>query len=273
MRAGIIVESVRAAKISGNTFDAYTVYNGYKQNNSTFTFVPNTACVVVDYNTSDSYLSFSNIIGLPSRLNGAEFDTNALEISNNAFRSFGWGVLVKHGVGITIHTNSFSDLISGGIKSFDVANSGASIDNYWFNWQSLSPLPLEYTGVSTHRWLISGPALNSEYRVGIGVVPQNPLHVATGIYPYTTALKITESTDATSERAGIELGSWGLNQDSAGAGTKDFAIYDSVKNVFKIDTPSSSNPIWLWVNGGIKNVVVGAVDSAGSGFRTLRVAN
>ena len=272
-RAGIIVESVRAAKISGNTFDAYTVYNGYKQNNSTFTFVPDTACVVVDYNTDDSYLTFSNVVGTPSRLGGIEFDTNAVEISNNAFRSFGWGVLVKHGVGITIHTNSFSDLVSGGIKSFDIANSGAAIDNYWFNWQLLSPTPPEYIDVSTTRWLISGPSLNSEYRVGVGIVPENPLHIATGSFPFTTALKITSSTDATSERAAIQLGSWSLNQDSFGNGTKDFAIYDGVKNVFKIDPDSSSNPVWLWVNGAFKNVVVGAADSAGTGYRTLMVAN
>ena len=272
-RAGIIVEAVRAARISGNTFDAYTVYNGYKQNNLNFTFVPNTACVVVDYNTDDSYLTFSNIVGTPSRLGGNEFDTSSVEISNNAFRSFGWGVLVKHGVGVTIHTNSFSDLINGGIKSFDTANSGASINNNWFNWSSLSPLPLEYTGLSNARWLISGQSLNSEYRIGVGITPENPLHVATGSFPYTTAFKISPSTDTTSERAGIQLDDWQFNQDSFGNGTKDFAIWDGSKIIFRIDPAPSSNPTWIYSNGTLKNVVVGESDSAGTGYRTLRVVN
>jgi hypothetical protein len=226
MRAGIILEAARGAKITNNTFDAYTVYNGYKANNANFTFVPNTACIVIDYNTNEAYLDFANVVGTPARLGSAIFDTNAVEISSNAFRSFGWGLLVKHGVGISTHTNSFSDLTSGGIKSYDAINSGAIIDNYWWLWQTLVPMPPEYTNLNT-RWLVSDPALNSEYRLGIGTAPTTAFHIATNSGQFTNAALISPSTHATSRRASAVLGDWVIGQDGSGNGTKDFFVYQS----------------------------------------------
>jgi hypothetical protein len=226
MRAGIVIEAVRGARVSNNTFDAYTVYNGYKANNSNFTFVPNTACIVVDYNTAEAYLTFANIVGTPARSGSSAFDTNAIEISNNAFRSFGWGVLIKHGLAVSIHTNSFADLTSGGVKSFDSFNSGALLNNYWFGWTALSPLPPRYTDLTT-RWLVADPALDSEFRLGIGVVPTNALNVATGSGQFAVAALISPSTHATSRRSGLALDEWLILQDTAGNGTKDFSIYQA----------------------------------------------
>jgi hypothetical protein len=225
MRAGIVIEAVRGARVSGNTFDAYTVYNGYKANNANFTFVPNTACVVVDYNTSEAYLTFANIVGIPSRSGSSDYDTNGIEIANNAFRSMGWGVLVKHGRGVGIRDNSFADLTSGGIKSFDSANAGALVNNCWFAWQSLSPLPPEYTDLSTTRWLVADQALQSEYRVGIGTSPSRALHVATGSSQFDNSVLIGPSTHATSRRAAMAFDEWIVGQDGAGNGTKNLFVF------------------------------------------------
>ena len=227
MRAGIVIEAVRGARVSNNTFDAYTVYNGYKANNANFTFVPNTACIVVDYNTAEAYLTLANIVGTPARSgNTSAYDTNAIEISNNAFRSFGWGVLVKHGLAVSIHTNSFADLASGGVKSFDSFNSGALLNNYWFGWATLSPLPPQYTDLNT-RWLVADPALDSEFRLGIGTAPTRSLHVATGVGQFSNAVLVSPSTHATSRRSGVALDEWLLAQDSSGDGTKDFTVYQA----------------------------------------------
>ena len=242
MRAGIIVEAVRAAKVSNNTFDAYTVYNGYIANNANFTFVPNTACIVIDNNTNDAYLDFANIPILPPQL-GVGFLTNAVEISDNAFRSFGWGVLVKRGLGITIHTNSFSDLTTGGVKSFESFNSGNLTNNYWYGWQLLSPLPPEYTDLNTSRWLISDPKLSSEYRVGIGIVPNRPLHVSSGSGRFTNAVRIEPSSDTTfnSRRASIEIGDWLTMQDAGGNGTTDYALYQTTAALTRLRLTTGGN--------------------------------
>lgn len=64
--------------------------------------------------------------------------------------------------------------------------------------------------------------------VGIGTgSPDYKLDIVTGSGQYTTAINIQESTHATSNRAAIYIGSWLLNQDISGNGSKNFGIYDS----------------------------------------------
>jgi hypothetical protein len=68
------------------------------------------------------------------------------------------------------------------------------------------------------------------------------------------------------------LGDWLLNQDILGNGTKDFGLWDGARSVLKVD-PTGNNPIYLWTDGALKNVTVGAADSGGTGFKVLRVPN
>jgi hypothetical protein len=82
-RAGIILEAARGARVSGNQFDNYTAYLAWKANNSVNTFVPNTACVVIDDNTAEDYLTFANVVGTTTSLTPTTYETNAVEFSNN----------------------------------------------------------------------------------------------------------------------------------------------------------------------------------------------
>jgi hypothetical protein len=55
------------------------------------------------------------------------------------------------------------------------------------------------------------------------------------------------------------------------AGVVDLQNYAGT-TVFRTDQ-DASNPAYIFVNGSLKQVVVGAADSAGTGYRTLRVTN
>jgi hypothetical protein len=228
-RVGFILEAARGARISGNQFDNYTMYMAWKANNAVNTFIPNTACIIVDDNTQDAYLTFANFLGTPSTINPVTYETNAVEIATNAFRTFGWGVLVKRCRGITLHTNSFNDLASGGVRSFESKNTGALVNNFWYEWEALSPVPPRYTDLDETKWLISGAEYNGGQRVGIGIAPQYNLHVATGAGRFSNAIGIKASTDSVtnSRRAGIELGDWLFIQDGAGNGTKEHILYQA----------------------------------------------
>lgn len=163
MRVGIILESAKGASVSYNTFDAYTVYNGYKANNANFTFVPNTACILVDYHTADAYLTEANILGTPARNGGADQDITGITIQGNSLRSMGYGVLIKHALGVQITANDFQDLTSKGVRSFDQFNSGLSLNNYWFGWETLSPVVDEYD-IGIARIKIAEPYRNLGWR-------------------------------------------------------------------------------------------------------------
>jgi len=89
---------------------------------------------------------------------------------------------------------------------------------------------------------------------------------------YDPAIRIWASSHSTSERAAMYFGSWGVMQDTLGNGTKDFGLWDGVRSVLKVD-PTGNNPIYLWADGALKNVTVGAADSGGTGFKVLRVPN
>ena len=228
-RAGIILEAARAARVSGNQFDNYSMYLPWKANNSVNTFIPDTACIVIDDNTAEAYLNFANVVGPTTSLNPFAYETNAVEVSNNAFRTFGWGLLIKRCRGVTAHTNSFDDLASGGIRSYESKNTGALINNFWYKWTSLTPIPPRYTDLDETKWTISGAEYNEGQRMGIGIVPNYILHVATGPGRFSNAIGIKPSTDTTfnSKRAGIEIGDWIPMQDGAGNGTKDFILYQA----------------------------------------------
>ena len=57
-----------------------------------------------------------------------------------------------------------------------------------------------------------------------------------------------------------------------GNGTKDFMLWDGTRSVITVD-PTGANPIYLWADGALKNVTVGASNSGGAGFKLLRVPN
>jgi hypothetical protein len=81
--------------------------------------------------------------------------------------------------------------------------------------------------------------------IGIGVTaPGYKLEIATGSGQFTTAIYIQPSTHATSRRAAISIGSWLLDQDISGNGTKDFGIYDSVANASRMTIDTSGNALF-----------------------------
>ena len=228
MRAGVILEAAKGGSVIDNHWDCVSVYNQYKNNNSTSTFVPNTAAIVIDNNTNDAYLNFSNIVlGNQCIPQTQFFATEAITIANNRLITMGWGVLVKRGYAITIISNTFGDLVSGGIKSFDAINEGAIINNNWFNWSALVPIPPEYTDLTESKWSIFGTYRNEQQRLGIGVntAPTALLDIATGNGQFTNAAFVRPSTHISSRRASAALGDWLIGQDGNANGTKDLFIY------------------------------------------------
>ena len=69
----------------------------------------------------------------------------------------------------------------------------------------------------------------------------NTVTINTGSGQFTSALTIQASTHATSRRAAIYIGSWLLDQDTGGDGTKDFGIYDSVASSTRLSIATNGN--------------------------------
>lgn len=62
----------------------------------------------------------------------------------------------------------------------------------------------------------------------------------------------------------------GLRYDSTAT---DIELFGGGNNLIALDTSGSANPVSIRVNGGMKQVQVGAADSGGTGWRVLRVTN
>jgi acyl-[acyl carrier protein]--UDP-N-acetylglucosamine O-acyltransferase len=91
--------------------------------------------------------------------------------------------------------------------------------------------------VSTNLFVGANTVVNG--RLGIGIAaPAYNLDISSGSAQFPVAMTINPTTHATSRRAAMYLGGWLINQDSAGSGVKDFAIYDSVASAsrFTIST-------------------------------------
>jgi hypothetical protein len=191
-----------------------------------------------------------------SGVNGTATDGH----SASAASAYEWGIIIGgHGSAWTPF-NSNSKIDNGiGIKDF--VNTGLYI-----------------FGGHPHR-PASSAAINVAADAGIcafGFAPDGA-DTATKIQirtdtQYAPAIRVWASSHATSERAGMYLGDWLLNQDILGNGTKDFGLWDGARSVLKVD-PTGNNPIYLWTDGALKNVTVGAADSGGTGFKVLRVPN
>lgn len=90
--------------------------------------------------------------------------------------------------------------------------------------------------------------------------------IQTGSGQFTSALSIASSTHATSERAAIFVGNWGLIQDSNGDGVRNFNVYNSIISQTAFDIHPTTNqtkfvvrPTWgagavPWDNANINPV-------------------
>ena len=179
--------------------------------------------------------------------------------SPSANSAYDWGIIVGgHGsVWTSFNTQS---KIDNGIGIRDYVYDGIRIFNKHPNADASSNAIAVYPDAGVSLFGLSAQ-LDSEARIQTAISSQ-----------YGSAIRIGPSTHVTSERAGIQLGNWIAGQDSAGNGTKDFALWDGSRNVFKSD-PSGTDPIWVYVNGTLKQVTEGAADSGGVGYKVLRVVN
>jgi len=87
--------------------------------------------------------------------------------------------------------------------------------------------------------------------------------ISTGSGQYATALVIDPSTHATSRRAAVYIGSWLLDQDTAGNGIKDFGIYDSTASATRLLIDASGN-IGIGVTPTEKLHVAGNIKATGT---------
>lgn len=105
-------------------------------------------------------------------------------------------------------------------------------------------------------WLENGTHIynGNTGNVGIGTTaPTSALHVLpsnnngptvtieTGSNQYPSSLRVIPTTHVTSQRANIEVGSWGLLQDITGNGTEDFAIYNGNTGSQSISISATDN--------------------------------
>jgi Pectate lyase superfamily protein len=247
MRVGIIIEAVKGCTISDNTFDAYDVYNAYVANHSFNTFVPNTVGILIDYHTAGAYLTLSNILNPNvAQVGAGSQETSGVVISGNAIRSVGYGVLVKHGLGVTIIGNTMLDMTTCGITSNNTFNAVGSFNNYWYGWELLALAPAQYNIPYGSRVTISETNNNFGWRSNL---PSSQGGYASGgsgnisvTYPYSYAAnpfpQVTATgTPASGSTYNVVITTWSttgftaqrnINNGSANSNTGAYTIFWNV---------------------------------------------
>jgi hypothetical protein len=85
-------------------------------------------------------------------------------------------------------------------------------------------------------------SINTSAFVGIGLrVPSFPLHIGAQPGSGTTSLFIAPSSDATSERAAMQIDNWVIAQDTGASGTKNFGIYSTAAAAWRMVVDTSGN--------------------------------
>lgn len=86
-------------------------------------------------------------------------------------------------------------------------------------------------------WSLFGLSTNieSEAKIQIGGLSSQ----------FGNSIRIAESSHATSNRAGVQIGNWVVGQDGSGNGTKDFSFYDGTTQRIIISAAGATNIITL----------------------------
>jgi hypothetical protein len=198
----------------------------------------------------------------------------------------------------TVYTNKN---VTSGIEIFN-SNTGGSAQAVAritaYGWSGLQLVQNQangstgvYSADNTNMYLSTNGmirmTISNGGNVGIGTyLPTYKLDVTTGSGQFTAAINIQPSTHTTSRRAAISVGSWLLNQDTNGNGTKDFGIYDSNASATRllIDTSGTvgilgnvgigtySPGVKLDVNGGSTTGSIIRAISSGN-FTSIRIEN
>lgn len=103
---------------------------------------------------------------------------------------------------------------------------------------------------------------------------QGNLTVSTGSAQFGTALGILPSTHATSRRASITLDDWLIHQDTAGNGTKDFALYQVSTAANRIAVSATGVvTVGSLVSGSTQNSSLGVGTAASGTAGEIRATN